>query len=191
MSLLQEKTDLDWLFEVHLTEYPHLREFTKMAVINGNEDSPDAIVLYQENHVDSIGHVLKLDEQFAKYEPVVSYKEYANMVESLVKSPADIVDSMNPQGANLTHMVMGISGEAGELLDAVKKHVIYNKPLDTANIIEELGDLEFYMEGLRKELGITRDQCLQANMMKLGKRYSSFKYTDKAAIVRADKSEEV
>jgi NTP pyrophosphatase (non-canonical NTP hydrolase) len=85
------------------------------------------------------------------------------------------------------HMAIGISGEAGELLDAIKKQVIYRKPLDRENVLEELGDLEFYMEGIRQGLGITREQCLEANIAKLGKRYEGMKYTDGAAQERADK----
>ena len=45
------------------------------------------------------------------------------------------------------------------------------------------------MEGLRQELGITRGQILQANVDKLRERYRGFKYTDKAAVDRADKEE--
>ncbi len=85
-------------------------------------------------------------------------------------------------------MAIGISGEAGELLDAIKKQVIYRKPLDRENVLEELGDLEFYMEGIRQGLGITREQCLAANIAKLGKRYEGMRYTDTAAQERADKS---
>lgn len=86
----------------------------------------------------------------------------------------------------LVHAGMGISGEAGELLDAIKKCWAYNKPLDMLNVIEELGDLEFYMQALRNLLGITRDEVLLANMDKLAKRFPSG-YSDAAAIERADK----
>ena len=41
------------------------------------------------------------------------------------------------------------------------------KELDRENIIEELGDLEFYMEMLREQIGITRDAVLVLNMHKL------------------------
>jgi NTP pyrophosphatase (non-canonical NTP hydrolase) len=84
-------------------------------------------------------------------------------------------------------MIMGVSGETGELLDAIKKHVIYRKPLDMPNIIEELGDIEFYMEGLRQQLGVTREQCLQHNIAKLTKRYESGSFSNASAIGRADK----
>lgn len=51
----------------------------------------------------------------------------------------------------------------------MKKATIYRKELDVENIIEELGDLEFYLEGLRSHLGITRQQVLEANRDKLAK----------------------
>lgn len=43
------------------------------------------------------------------------------------------------------HAAMGIVGEIGELVDAIKKHTIYGKPLDTVNIMEEIGDCLFYL----------------------------------------------
>lgn len=113
--------------------------------------------------------------------------EHSELVRALVKPGEKIVDSMTAIGADLLHMAVGVSGEAGELLDAVKKHVIYNKPIDLENIVEELGDLEFYMEGLRQNLGITREETLTANIAKLSVRYAGLTYSDQAAQDRADK----
>ena len=87
----------------------------------------------------------------------------------------------------LNHAALGVASEAGELVDAVKKHTIYGKPLDRANIIEELGDLRFYIQAMQNVLGITEFEVLQANANKLAKRYRGLKYTDQAAIDRADK----
>ncbi len=89
--------------------------------------------------------------------------------------------------AMLNHAAMGVAGEAGELIDAIKKHLVYGKPLDRANIIEELGDLRFYIQAMQNVLGITESEVLQANADKLSKRYRGLKYTDQAAIDRADK----
>lgn len=118
---------------------------------------------------------------------------HSQMVTDLVKHGEDILTSLTPEKCNDIHMAMGISGEAGELLDAIKKYTIYNKPIDLENVVEELGDLEFYMEGIRQSLGITREQTLAANTKKLltGKnaRYSSGSYSDKQAQERADKKE--
>ena len=119
--------------------------------------------------------------------------KFEDMVAALIKQGQDIIDSLTPSKANSLHMAVGVAGEAGELLDAIKKAVIYNKPLDRENVIEELGDLEFYMEGLRAELGITRQETIEANMKKLltgeKARYKLGMYTDTQAIQRADKEE--
>lgn len=112
---------------------------------------------------------------------------YEEMVAKLIKSPDVILEAFTPHQASLIHSAMGVAGEAGELIDAVKKHVIYQKPLDVENMIEELGDLEFYMQDLREKIGVTRDQCLMANMQKLAKRYAGYGYTDKQAHDRNDK----
>ena len=113
---------------------------------------------------------------------------HADMVAGLCKPGATIASELTPEDCHMMHMAIGISGEAGELLDAVKNPVIYRKALDRKNVIEELGDLEFFMEGLRQGLQITREETLTANINKLGKRYAGLKYTDQSAHLRADKS---
>lgn len=114
--------------------------------------------------------------------------QHSDLVLALRKPGDAIVASLTPDGADLLHMTVGVSGEAGELLDAVKKHVIYNKPIDRENVIEELGDLEFYMEGIRQILGINREETLEHNVAKLSKRYASMSYSDQQAQDRADKT---
>lgn len=116
---------------------------------------------------------------------------FANMVRELAKPGQEIIFSLTPARAHLLHMAVGVSGEAGELLDSVKKYVIYNKQLDLVNLIEELGDIEFYLEGIRQVTGITREQTIEANIDKLltgdKARYKEGQYTDQAAQDRADK----
>lgn len=113
--------------------------------------------------------------------------EFAAMVAALAKPGEDIQRELTPMDCHLIHMAVGIAGEAGEIIDAVKKPAIYRKPYDREHIIEELGDLEFYMEGLRQGLGITRKEVIDYNITKLGKRYESGSYTNKQAVERADK----
>ena len=99
---------------------------------------------------------------------------FQDMVKGLVKSGDEIAEQMTAQEAHSLHMGVGISGEAGELLDAIKKYVVYKNPLDMVNVVEELGDLEFYMEGLRQGLGISREETIQANNMLQMLRYGSY-----------------
>lgn len=113
--------------------------------------------------------------------------DFEKMVTALAKPGEQIIAELTPEKAHQLHMAVGVSGESGELLDAIKKAVIYNKPLDVENVIEELGDLEFYMEGLRQSLNITRHDTIVANIKKLGKRYSDGGYSNQQAQDRADK----
>jgi len=114
--------------------------------------------------------------------------DYSDFVYDLSKPGKQIIAELSPKKAHCMHMAVGVSGEAGELLDAFKKWVIYGKPLDVENVIEELGDIEFYAQGLRNAFGVTREQVLAANIKKLNKRCPSGKYSNKQAIDRADKA---
>lgn len=116
-------------------------------------------------------------------------EDHAAMVQRQTKNGGDIMDEMTSIKAHLWHMATGVATEAGELLDCIKKHVIYDKDLDETNLIEELGDLEYYMEGLRASMLITRQQCLEANIIKLSKRYEGNNYSNQQAIARTDKAE--
>lgn len=138
-------------------------------------------------------------EEFEKYITQLTFKvetkfmtrnytpeNYDEFVDYKLKDGIDIYQEATPQTENLNHLVMGIAGEAGELIDAIKKHTMYGKPLDVQNVIEELGDLEFYMQGMRDALGIERERTIQANIDKLNKRYKKG-YSNKEASERNDK----
>jgi len=112
---------------------------------------------------------------------------YEQFVQSIVKSGHDILVQLTPLQASMMHMAVGISGEAGELLDAIKKHSIYQKPLDFDNVKEEAGDILFYLTGLLNDVGITLNECIEANREKLSKRYPNKCYSNADAIRRADK----
>lgn len=116
-----------------------------------------------------------------------SYDDYAAFVELLKKPGQAIIDSLDPKKADLLHMSVLLADECGELVGALKKHCIYGKELDFANVIEELGDIEFALSGIRTILGIDRERVLSDNVFKLNKRYSSGSYSDEQAKARADK----
>lgn len=85
------------------------------------------------------------------------------------------------------HAGLGTCGEAGELADAIKKEIVYGKPVDRSNIVEELGDIRFYMQAVQNLYGISEQEVLQMNANKLAERYKGLAYSDKAAQDRADK----
>lgn len=115
--------------------------------------------------------------------------EFPEMVARLQKPGEDILEQMTPLKAATLHMACGAAFETGELGDAVKRWVFYGKEIDVTNVIEELGDIEFYLEGLRQNLAIDRETTLLANRNKLEGHNGRYKdgYSDAAAILRADK----
>jgi len=68
----------------------------------------------------------------------------------------------------ITHASLGIGGEAGEILDHVKKAAFNNKPFDAAHVIAEVGDLMWYLNLL--------DHVLSVNIAKLEARYPDLKF---------------
>lgn len=114
--------------------------------------------------------------------------DYKEFVWSRTKDGKAILSGISSGNAELLHAAIGICGEAGELLDAIKKHVIYGKVFDRVNVVEELGDIEFYMQMMRTALCVERIEILRANVEKLSKRYP-VGYTDQAAIERKDKQD--
>lgn len=94
----------------------------------------------------------------------------------------------NNRYMDLIHAALGASGEVGELTDAIKKHVIYEQPLDVANIVEEIGDTLWYLALMLTHLGYDMEFVMEQNIAKLKKRYPE-KYSDQAAQARADKQE--
>jgi hypothetical protein len=86
------------------------------------------------------------------------HDEHAHMVSVLAKSGADIFASLTSVNCHLLHMAVGISGEAGEVLECVCSP----NGVDVANLVEELGDIEFYVEGLRQGANLTRFETITA-----------------------------
>lgn len=117
---------------------------------------------------------------------------HSEMVKDLAKPGSAIIADLTPLRAEQWHYASAICGEAGELFDIVKKLAIYAKPATEEtreNLLEELGDLEFFLEALRESFGIERAETLQHNYVKLmKKRYKSGTYSNEQAQQRADKA---
>lgn len=77
----------------------------------------------------------------------------------------------DPGTIRLLHAVVGVGTEAGELLDQLKKHAWYGKELDRDNLLEEFGDLLWYIGVGLDALGHTFEEAMAANNRKLAARY--------------------
>ena len=90
----------------------------------------------------------------------------------------------------LLHSAMGISTEAGELLDMLKKHIFYGKPIDFPNAKEEIGDALWYSAIAIDVLKTTLDEVMSVNIEKLKARYPE-KFTSENALNRDLKKERI
>ena len=67
--------------------------------------------------------------------------------------------------------VMGLNGEAGECIDIVKKHLFQGHPLDTDKLVDELGDVLWYVAITADGIGVQLEDIMQHNIDKLSRRY--------------------
>lgn len=105
---------------------------------------------------------MQLDDLVAKYVVFVQLCE---------NTPWHMPDK--PMAFNrLLHASMGVSTEAAELLDALKKEMFgKNKQLSMMNIKEELGDLLFYITLAMQVCDLTFQDLIADNVVKLANRY--------------------
>lgn len=85
--------------------------------------------------------------------------------------------------ARITHAILGKMTELGELADQIKKHLIYGKPLDHTNLVEEFGDGAWYDSLLVNALQIGFEKAWELNIAKLRTRYPN-KFTSEQALTR-------
>ena len=78
---------------------------------------------------------------------------------------------------------MGLVTESGELMDAMKKHLIYREPLDLINLAEEIGDQLWYMAIICRKLNLSMGDIMDTNINKLKIRFPH-KFTEYDALNR-------
>lgn len=66
---------------------------------------------------------------------------------------------------------LGLSGESGEVADVVKKHLFQGHELNKDKIVDELGDVLWYIAIMAKGLGVNMEDIATHNVAKLKKRY--------------------
>ncbi|MBC7672596.1 MAG: nucleoside triphosphate pyrophosphohydrolase family protein [Polaromonas sp.] len=65
----------------------------------------------------------------------------------------------------------GLAEEAGEVLGLVRKHVMQQRALDRATVVEELGDALWCLAIVADTLGVTLSDVARANEAKLRDRH--------------------
>lgn len=67
--------------------------------------------------------------------------------------------------------VLGLAGESGECCDIVKKSRFQGHELSKEHLMEEIGDVLWYIAETASGLGVSLEEVAQYNLDKLHKRY--------------------
>ena len=71
----------------------------------------------------------------------------------------------------LINAALGLSGEVGEVNDLLKKHLFQGHQLDKEKVINELGDIAWYLAEAATALDIKLEDIFVKNIAKLKERY--------------------
>lgn len=71
----------------------------------------------------------------------------------------------------LTNFALGLTGEAGEVADLIKKYRFHGHQLDRDELIKELGDVLWYASQIAQLTAIGFDEVAESNIAKLMTRY--------------------
>lgn len=102
-------------------------------------------------------------------DPSTYLKESARTVPDI---DSELIERLtNEESIHLLHAAMGMTTEAVEFLDMMKKFLFYGKPLDRVNAKEEIGDQFWYCAFAIRILQTTFEEVFSGNIDKLKLRY--------------------
>lgn len=99
-----------------------------------------------------------------EYAKAITIKEYQTFTKKGLLPASEGKDQ-------LCHFAMGLTGEAGEVTDAIKKRVFHGRDISQEHLLEELGDVMWYVSNLCNELGLDLEEVMSYNVDKLKSRY--------------------
>lgn len=127
-------------------------------------------------------------EKFEETELVVEYQDQCLATESQLLEKITLhysdgsVQELDPR---LLHAILGMATEAGEMLDQLKKSLFYMRKLDRTNLLEEIGDHDWYESLGLAALKSNRREVFKMNVKKLQEiRYKKKKFTQEEALNR-------
>ena len=85
-----------------------------------------------------------------------------------------------PEDQIIINACLGLSGEVGEVNDLIKKHLFQGHPLNKDDLINELGDIAWYLAEAATALNISLEEILLKNIEKLKKRFPDGFSTEKS-----------
>lgn len=105
----------------------------------------------------------RLRELVDNPETEITAKEYQLAAMKTARVPSD---------SWLDNAALGLCGEAGDVADLVRKCRFLGVPLDRQHVIEELGDVAWYVALTATAIGVDLGEVLLANLDKLRRKFS-------------------
>lgn len=90
-----------------------------------------------------------------------NFKEYNEFVKGM---------KVYPEKQAIIYPTLGLTGEAGEVAEKVKKWLRGDRDLDKLELLKEAGDCLWYLASLADDLGYTLEDMVVANVEKLTSR---------------------
>ena len=114
----------------------------------------------------------------------IDFQRYAAFVDAVTSDESkdfvalsDRLVALDRQGINIERLLtgaVGLSAEAGELMEIVKKLIFQGKPVNEETIFHmkrELGDVMWYIMQVLMALNVELEEVVEMNVEKLAKRY--------------------
>lgn len=101
------------------------------------------------------------------------YQEFCRygVLSPTVKIGKAVEEATGMVGGQAVVNAMGLIGEVGEVVDIIKKHFGHGKPLDEEHLVEELGDVLWYVNQIANNFGLDIKTIIRYNINKLNRRY--------------------
>mgnify|MGYP000900289341 FL=1 len=133
--------------------------------------------------------VIENQERFTDNRNEMEAKEYQNLAmrtndgkgterleewireETGAEYKGDVMIENEIDAGGLLNGCLGLSGEAGELNDLVKKWIFHKKPLDREHMQKEIGDVCWDIADICHSMGFDLGEIFQMNIDKLKARY--------------------
>lgn len=90
---------------------------------------------------------------------------------SAARTARDHHDFSDPRHTRIAVASMGLAGESGELIDALKKWVAHGHELNLSHVEKELGDILWYVAEIATVLDLKLSEIAEKNYDKLSSRY--------------------
>lgn len=137
-----------------------VKKYGQLLENNDSLSAAERIEYLQEELVDALQYCEHIKASSRLYTPG-DYQAAAMRTAGKYKSKLDM----------LRNAVYGLNGEAGEIIDLLKKHEFQGHELSYDMLAEELGDVLWYAALMCEATGVSLERVMCRNIEKLQRRY--------------------